>query len=78
VVNLWWVAGEDVVFGWWVFGIEKYATVLQFIFGGCSLVECCDPSGSATAELIRAEETNSWTLVAGRPTTRSTPSAIRP
>ena len=34
VVNLWWIAGENVVSRWWFFGVEKHATFSGFIFEG--------------------------------------------
>jgi hypothetical protein len=30
VVNLWWIDGESVVFGWWVFGFEKMSLFENF------------------------------------------------
>ena len=38
-MNLWRVAGEDVVFGMVGFGVKKYATILRFMFWvmGCGM-----------------------------------------
>jgi hypothetical protein len=33
VVNLWWIAGDNVVFGWWFFFSRKPATFLNYSCG---------------------------------------------